>query len=88
MYLQYLRALHPLLCAPVYNDACKALPPIPSSTEYRATLLSKFATTLAAGCDILIYRKRQDAQPAFTLLSTFVTSVERVAMGSCGSLTY
>ena len=44
------------LGAPVYRDACKALPPIPSNTEYRATLLSKFATALAAGCDILSIR--------------------------------
>lgn len=47
--------------APVYREACNALPPIPSNTEYRATLLSKFATALAAGCDIVATRDEKDA---------------------------
>lgn len=40
------------ISSPVYKEACKALPPIPNNTEYRATLLSRLATWFAAGCDI------------------------------------
>ena len=50
----WFKHLQKLKISPVYRDACKALPPIPNNTEYRATLLSRFATALAAGCDMLL----------------------------------
>jgi hypothetical protein len=35
---------------PVYKEACRALPPRPKRTEYRATLLRRLAKARAASC--------------------------------------
>jgi len=68
--------------SPVYKEACKALPPIPKNTEYRATLLSRLATWFAAGCDIPagcgVHREDQILLHT-TLRSTVVTSRKELA---------